>query len=282
MERSPVLIRRRKMFSGWAAAIMVALLAFGPRSAVADTIRISGAGSAIGTIHLIGEAFRKAYPDVPLVLFPSMDSSGAVKAVLAGDLDIGFCTRSLNDKERAGGAVEAKYARTPLVFGVNRAVHKTGLTLASAAEIYAGKRNQWEDGGRIRLVLKPPRHPDIQILKSMSPEMKAAVESALLRDGMIVAVNDQEAADLIENVPGAFGAISLALVLSEKRAICVLALNGIVPGVRALVDGSYPYSKTFYMVTRKNPPAAVRRFIDFVRSSAGASILAKNGQAAVR
>jgi ABC-type molybdate transport system substrate-binding protein len=36
------------------------------------------------------------------------------------------------------------------------------------------------------------------------------------------------------------------------------------------------------MVTRKNPPAAVRRFLDFVRSPAAAAILAKYGQAPVR
>jgi ABC-type molybdate transport system substrate-binding protein len=36
------------------------------------------------------------------------------------------------------------------------------------------------------------------------------------------------------------------------------------------------------MVTRKNFPDSVRRFIDFVRSPAGAAILAKNGQGAVR
>jgi phosphate transport system substrate-binding protein len=99
---------------------------------------------------------------------------------------------------------------------------------------------------------------------------------------MTVAMTDEDLANAIEKTPGAFGATTLALVLSGKRAIRLLALNGIVPSVRALVDESYPYSRTFFMVTRKHPPAAVRRFIDFVRSSAGASILAKNGQAAVR
>jgi ABC-type phosphate transport system substrate-binding protein len=49
-----------------------------------------------------------------------------------------------------------------------------------------------------------------------------------------------------------------------------------------MIDRSYPYSKTFYMVTRHNPSEAVRRFMDFVRSPEGAAILARNGQGAVR
>jgi phosphate transport system substrate-binding protein len=281
-EGNPILRRRGKTFSGWTAAILAALLSFGPRNALADTIRISGTGGAIGTIRFLGEAFRKVHPDIQVDIVQGMGSSGAIKAVLAGGLDIGLCSRPATEKERAQGAVDTRYARTPFVFGVHRTVKRTGLTLASVVEIYAGKRNRWEDGGRVRLVLRPPTDSDISILKNMSPEMNSAVEIAMRREGMIVAQTDQDAADVIENTPGAFGANTLALVLSEKRSIRVLALNGITPSVRAIVDGSYPYTKTFCMVTRKNPPAAVRRFLDFVRSPAAAVILAKYGQAAVQ
>jgi len=52
--------------------------------------------------------------------------------------------------------------------------------------------------------------------------------------------------------------------------------------VRTMADRSYPYTKTFFMVTRDNPSAAVLRFIDYVRSPAGSAILSKYGQAAVR
>lgn len=282
MEGNPILCPRRKGLFVWTAAILTGLLFFGNRNALADTLRISGTGGAIGTIRLIGESFRKIHPDVQVDIVPGMGSSGAIKAVLAGRLDIGLCGRPATGEELAQGAVDVRYARTPFVFGVHRTVKKTGLTMASAVEIYAGKRNRWEDGARLRLVLRPPTDSDIPVLKKMSPEMNAAVESALRREGMIVAQTDQDAADIIEKTPGAFGATTLALVLSENRAIRVLALNGIVPSVRAIVDGSYPYTKTFCMVTRNNPSAAVRRFLDFVRSPEAAAILTKNGQAPVR
>jgi phosphate transport system substrate-binding protein len=210
-----------------------------------------------------------------------MGSSGGIKATLAGRLDIGLSGRPLSGEERARGLQETKYARTPFVFAVHRTVEITGLTLKDVVEIYAGKRD-WENGKRIRLVLRPREDSDIPILKNMSPAMSAAVDIALSRKGMIVATTDHDAADAIEDVPGAFGGTTLALVFSEKRALRVLALDGVAPSVRTMIDRSYPYSKSFYMVTKSHPSAAVRRFMDFVRSPSGAAILSRNGQEAVR
>lgn len=274
--------RRRRTFPGFAVAALAGLVALGPRSAAADTIRISGTGGAMGTIRLLGEAFREIHPDVEIVLLPSIGSAGAVKAVLAGRLDLGVCARLLTAEERAQGAVQTIYARTPLVFGVNPAVRQAGVTLASVIEIYDGKRTRWRDGTRVRPVLRPPTDSDVPVLKGISPDLAPAVERALRREGMIVATTDDDVADALESIPGAFGAITLALVVSENRAIRVLALNGVVPSVETLLDGSYPHAKPFCMVTTQDPPDAVRRFIDFVRSPAGVSILAGNGQAAVR
>lgn len=280
-EGSPSLILRWMTCSLWAVFVLSVLPVSGTRTAVAETIRISGTGGAMGTMRILGEAFRKAHPDTHVVLFHGMGSSGGIKAALAGRLDIGLSGRPLSGEERARGIRETRYARTPFVFAVHQSVGITDLTLEKVAEIFAGKRD-WENGKRIRLVLRPQEDSDIKILKNMSPAMSAAVDVALRRSGMIVATTDHDAADAIENVPGAFGGTTLALVLSEKRAVRVLTLDGVAPSVRTMIDRSYPYSKTFYMVTKINPPAAVRRFMDFVRSPAGAAILSRNGQEAVR
>jgi phosphate transport system substrate-binding protein len=281
MEGRRFLTGRRRAFSGCAIAVLAMLLVSGSRSAAAEMIRISGTGGAMETMRILGEAFRKNNPEIRVEIMPGMGSSGSIKAVLAGRLEIGLSGRTLNGEERDQGAVETRYAKTPFVFAVNRTLKITGLTLEGVAGIYAGKRD-WEGGKRIRLVLRSPEDSDVPVLKGMSPAMSAAADIALRREGMIVATTDHDAADAIETVPGAFGGTTLSLVVSEKRALRVLALDGVVPSVRTMADRSYPYSKTFFMVTRKNPPVAVQRFIDFVRSPAGSAILSKNGQAAVR
>ena len=281
MEGSRFLTGRRRTFSGWAVAVLAVMLMSGSRSVAAETIRISGTGGAIETMRILGEAFRKNNPGIRVEILPGMGSSGGIKAVLAGRLEIGLSGRTLNGEERDQGAVETRYAKTPFVFAVNRTLKITGMTLDGVAAIYAGKRD-WEGGKRIRLVLRSQQDSDIPVLKGMSPAMSAAVDIAVRRKGMIIATTDDDAANIIESVPGAFGGTTLSLFLSEKRAFRVLALDGVVPSVRTMTDRSYPYSKTFFMVRRKDPSAAVRRFIDFVRSPVGSAILLKYGQAAVR
>ena len=271
----------RRRCPGWAIAALAVLLLTGARGVAAETIRISGTGGAMETMRILGEAFRKNNPGIRVEILPGMGSSGSVKAVLAGRLEIGLTGRTLTAGERDQGAVETRYAKTPFVFAANRTLKITGLTLDGIAGIYAGKRD-WEDGKRIRVVLRPPADSDIPVLKGMSPAMSAAVDIALHRKGMIVATTDHDAAEAIETVPGAIGGTTLAIVLSEKRALRVLALDGVVPSVRSMNDRSYRYSKPFFMVTRRNPPVTVSRFIDFVRSPEGSAILSKYGQAAVR
>ncbi|GAB4234393.1 MAG: hypothetical protein OHK0028_10570 [Deltaproteobacteria bacterium] len=258
-------------------AALAVSLSFGVRDAAADTVRISGTGGATGTMKILAGAFQRAHPGIRVEIQPGMGSSGSIRAVRAGKLEIGLSGRRLSAGEKAQGLLEVKYARTPFVFAVHRSVRISGLTTAGLAEIYAGRRD-WEDGRRLRLVLRPAEDSDIPVLKGISPAMSAAVDIAMRRRGMIVATTDHDAADAIESVPGAFGGTTLALVLSEKRPIRVLALDGVTPGIRTMADRSYRITKTFSMVTGRNPSAAARRFIDFVFSPAGAAVLSKCGQ----
>ncbi len=274
--------RRPKAFAAWAAAVAAALVAFGATSAAAQTIRVGGNGSAVAAFHELGEAFHKMHPEINVTVLRGLGSSGGIRATLAGQLDIGLSTRPWANEDRAPGYVQRLYARSLLAFAANEGVKADNLTLSEVAEIYSGRKTRWNDGRRIRLVLRPPTDSDMVQLQSMSPQMREAVAGALRREGMIVGVNDEDAADAIEKTPGGFGAATLAIILSEKRRVHVFALDGVLPSVRTLKDGSYPYVESYYMVTKRRPPPAVKALLEFVRSPAGDAILLKNGQVAAQ
>ncbi len=90
-------------------------------------------------------------------------------------------------------------------------------------------------------------------------------------------MTDQDAADGIERVPGAFGAPTLAQIKSEDRPLRALELNGVAPTIQNAVAGRYPHYKRLYVVAQPKPTAAVQRFIAFLRSPSGVEILASNG-----
>jgi phosphate transport system substrate-binding protein len=248
-----------------------------PVPAHADTIRLGGTGGALGAMKLLAKEFKKARSGDTVIVLPSMGSGGGIKALLSGALDIGLSSRPLTDAEQGRGLVCREYARTPLVIAVAKKSGVSGLTIQQVADIYAGKTRTWPDGTPVRLVMRPAAEFDTTLLKSMSAYMNRAVQDALSRKGMIVAVTDQDSADAIEKIPGALGTTTLAQIISEKRALKKLSFNGVDPGPKTIADGTYPYFKTFYLITGPDPSPLARQFIKFILSARGREILTGSG-----
>ena len=225
----------------------------------------------------LGQAFTTTRPDVHVTVLPSMGSSGGIKAVTAGHIQIGLSARAPSSAETAAGAIATEYGRTPFVFATAIQRPVTGITSAQLIGFYAGQVEQWSDGARVRLVMRPVGDADSELVKSLSPAMAQAKGMAEQRKGMAFAVTDQEAADSIEKIPGAIGTTTLAQILSEQRPLRALTLDGIAPDVHSIADGRYPLYKVLYLVTGPRPTPAAEAFIGFVRSPAGRDILRQTG-----
>lgn len=241
------------------------------------TITIGGTGTALGSFKELAEAFQKTHPDVKINILPSIGSGGGIKAVNEGSLDIGLSSRLLKDSEKQQGTMIVEYARTPFVFATAQKIEGLNFTLQDLAKIFSGETKTWADGTPIRLVLRPDTDMDTVLIKDMSPEIKEAVQKALLKDGMMVAATDQEAADALEKNRGAIGTSTLTQIISEKRALNILQLNGIKPSLKTLEEGKYSYYKTLYVVTSTKSDAVTKNFINFINSKEGRDLLMKTG-----
>lgn len=260
-----------------ALAIASTAMSFAGAAATAEEIRIGGTGNALGTMRLLGDAFGKQNPDVKVTVLPSLGTSGAIKAVPKGVLDIGLSSRPLTDEERKLGLIALEYARTPLVFAVSTKTQVRALTLDQIADIYSGRMVQWPDSSQIRPVLRQVGDDNTRQLKQMSPALDKALSAAEQRPGMPFATNDQEAADKMESIPGALGVTTLSLINSENRQLRALTLNGAEPTASNGASGRYPHAKRFFLITRSDPSAPVKRFTAFVHSPAGREILIRAG-----
>jgi phosphate transport system substrate-binding protein len=243
----------------------------------AQEIKVGGTGAALGTMHLLAQAYAKSKPDSKVTVLPSMGSGGGIKAVLAGAIQVAVTSRPLSDAEVNAGAVAIEYGRTPFVFATAAANSVTGITTPNLVDYYAGKVEEWPDGEKLRLVLRPIGDSDSEAIKAMSPAMRDAKSAAEQRRGMLFTVTDQETASAIEKVPGALGPSTLALLKSEKRALKALALDGVAPTTQNIANGRYPLSKQLLMVTGPRTLPAAHAFVSFIRSAAGREILEQNG-----
>ena len=268
---SPAAPWRRALFAGAALVMTVAA------SAQTQELRIGGTGAGLGTMQVLAQAYVKTAPGTKLVVLPSMGSGGGIKAVLAGAIQIGLSSRPLSDAEAKAGAVAVEYGRTAFVFATAVANPVAGITTQNLADYYAGKVDTWPDGAKLRLVLRPIGDSDSESIKAISPAMREAKLAAEQRKGMVFAVSDQEAASAVEKIPGALGPSTLALLLSERRALKALALDGVVPSAQNVANGSYPLHKQMLIVTGPKSPPEAQAFVSFVRSAAGRDILQQTG-----
>lgn len=243
----------------------------------ATAIRVNGSGSAMSMLKPLTEAYQHSNRQVEITVGKPLGSSGALKALLAGAIDIAVSSKPLSAEDAAKGARLFTYGKTPLAIVAEREVPATDLSSAQLEDIFAGRMTRWGQGPLLRLVLRPEGDVDTQILRAISPAMNQAVSHAQARPGMLVAVTDPEATALISRTPGGFGVSGLASVLGDGFPLKLLTLNGVAPTVDALANGTYPLAKDIHLViTGRTTPAAMA-FIAFIYSKPGRALARKAG-----
>jgi phosphate transport system substrate-binding protein len=247
-----------------------------------EELKIAGTGASISTMKRMGEGFQKIYPNTIANILPSIGSSGGIKAVIEGKIDIGLSYRTLKPDERSADIIEEPYGRTAFIFGVQESNTTTGLTLKEIEAIYAGKRNAWADGSPIRLILRPLSDGMSAYLANINPGLKSASEKAHSIPGVFVGMTDQEAVTQVEKTLGSLGITSASVVMSEKRRVRPLAVDGAAPTLSNLSDGKYPYPMTLFLIYKKERyQGAVKAFVEYVFSREGQKLLLENGQVAL-
>ncbi len=269
--------RSKAPFSLFALLTGLMLFPAGGLRAADKVITIGGTGCALGGMKEVARAFRERHPGVVVRFPPSLGSSGGIRALLAGAIDLALSSRPVSEEEQKKGVVSAEYARTPFIFVTSYKGRVPDLTIEKLVSIYSGVTRTWPDGVPLRVILRPAGDADTEYLEGMSSAMHEAVQAAHSREGMVTAVTDQDAADMIGRIRGGFGALTLAQLVAERRPLTPLSMNGVAPGLRALADGTYPYYKIFYLVAGPKTDRETRAFIQFVNSPEGRSILTKNG-----
>ena len=243
----------------------------------AEVVRISGTGDALGAIGLLAEAYMRVYPSSQIKVLASVGSSGAIKGVGQKRLDIGLTSGPLKEEARATGLVDIEYAATPTVVVVGTARKVKAMTRQRLVEVFSGAYSSWPDGTPVRPIMRRLSESNFENLMSLSPEIERAVRGAAERPGLPYANSDQEMADMMERVPGALGVATLGMVLSEKRDVQPLTIDGVAPTPENAASGRYPIHKRHFLITRTQASAEVTRFVAFVRSPDGRAILRAHG-----
>lgn len=263
--------------------------AFSAQAADDAKVTIGGAGPLIGTMELLAEAYNKVHGAGKVEAVPrdektnkvvSMTSQGGIKAAIGGTFKgggfIGFSSDRLTEEQRKQGGQSIEVARVALVFVVaEKMAPVDGLTTQQVIDIYSRKTREWRPGLPIRLVRRPLAESDNFILMENIPQLRPLITALLDPNseagrGLPLANDAQENATYIEQYeqhPGAFGTSSTNMLITEKRALKPLKLDGREPSAVNILNNTYPLQKPVLLVTGKVVTPEMRSFINFVETS---------------
>jgi phosphate transport system substrate-binding protein len=257
-----------KFRAGVALAVSVTVFSTMVASpAWSETVRIGGTGAATELMRELGAAYAKKVK-TEFEIVPSLGSSGAIGALADGVLDIAVSARPLKPEEQAKGLKTVSVLRTPFVIATSHPAPK-GLRSSDIALAYSSNTATWNDGIAMRVILRPKSESDTALISTMFPGMTAAVAAAQQRQDVPVAATDQDNAGLAERTSGSVIGSSLVQIMLEKRALRLVAIDGVSPTLAALEAGQYPYTKSLYVVVADKMSEVTAQFMAWLQSPDG-------------
>jgi phosphate transport system substrate-binding protein len=242
-----------------------------------ETVRINGSGTGLAMLNPLIKTYVESHPGISFEVDRPLGSSGSLKALAAGALDIAVISKALKPEEAEQGLKFSAFGKTPLAIVAGSRVPVKAISTADLEAIYSGKIRKWQNNENIRIVLRPLEDIDTKILRGLSPGMNEAITQAQTLRGMLTAVTDPESNQMVADTLGSIGTAGLAGLMVEGGSLTILPLNGVMPTLDSLANGSYPLAKEISFVTRNASSESALKFLDFVYSVKGRAIVKKVG-----
>lgn len=257
------------------------------------TIVIGGSSAMELVLHALTEEYSRQHPNVVFDLRGGGSTLGE-EAIRAGRYDIAASTLFPPDPEAGRPALpgDERLVRTPI--GLNALaiiVHPSntisGLSLVQLRDLFSGRVIDWQalgsDVGEVVLVSRE----DGAGARVLFEERVMGEERMALT--AVVMPGSQYVVDYVSRHPAAIAYVSRSHVVDwipgespihsqpagEPSPVKVLALEEHYPTREMIAQQQYALIQPLYLITSGPPSGQVRRFIDFVLSPAGQSIVAR-------
>lgn len=210
----------------------------------------------------------------------------AYQNLIDGKVDIIFAAGPSDEQLEAAKEKGVELKLTPIgreafVFFVNAANPVKGLTTEQIRDVYAGRITDWaEVGGKpgpIRAFQRPKNSGSQTMLEKImgsEPPMPAPEEDIATGMGGIIS----KTADYknYENAIG-YSFLYFATEMVQNGNIRLLEIDGVMPDKQAIRDRTYPFAAEFYAVTAGSDNPNVGRFLEWILSAEGQSLVEKTG-----
>jgi phosphate transport system substrate-binding protein len=257
------------------AAVLMSTASITMSAVAADKLVIKGSDTlGAKMVPQIAEAFKAKYGDVTFEIAAEGSSTG-VKAILTSTADIGMSSRDVKEKEMAdakAAGVDMQtivVARDAIAVIVNEANPISELTVDQVGQIFTGKVSDWSavDGkpGKISAYTRNTSSGTYKVFQSLAMNKEDYGENTQKMAG-----NEQIASE-VGNNPNGIGYVGLAYI--KTKGVKVVAVEGVMPEIKTVNDGSYVLARPLYYLSNGKPKGLAKKFVKFTLSKEGQKIV---------
>ncbi|WP_022666430.1 substrate-binding domain-containing protein [Desulfospira joergensenii] len=205
---------------------------------------------------------------IPVDLFIA-SSNSCIYRVMQDMTDVASSTRPIYRRHKDYGLIEIPFCKDPLAVIVNKALPVDELTSDQLRGIFSGSIANWKEvgGPNLKIWLVVP-HADTGAHKNFRRQIMKHKD--IQYDYMTY--KSTSVLDAVEGLPiGAVSFVSKGAQVIHPE-IKVLSIDEKKPG-----DSDYEYYQIFYLISKGKPAGSIAKFVDFIKSKEGKSIIKERG-----
>jgi phosphate transport system substrate-binding protein len=242
-----------------------------------NIVTISGSDTMFELTSTLAEEYMKENPGFSVKVEGGGTAAG-IRQLIKGEIDI--CTASRNLKPEEAKALADYYSSLGLVFLIAKDalsiyIHPENpvqnLTFNQLKKIYTGDIDNWKTVGGVDTLIQPvTRNPNSGTYLYFKDHILDAEEYG---DNSLILPTTREIVKYVEQNINAIGYGGMGYTGKIKH----IKIDGVEPSETNVRNDTYPIIRYLHFFTSKTPGGEVKRFIDWVLSPAGQSVVRKAG-----
>ncbi|TLS78425.1 ABC transporter substrate-binding protein [Mariprofundus erugo] len=253
--------------------------------AQAEIVEVAGSTTVRAMMEPAADAWHQLHPDV-VVTVRGGGSSAGFSSVLDGRAQIGMMSRELEPEElsllQQAGMVQVRIGFDAVAVVVSEPLYLRGgiaaLKKEEIAAIYRGDIRNWlQLDGPDRPILVIDKEKERGTRQVFAGYILDSTHGDSLPEAVVVGPN-HDMKTLLQASDQAIGFLPFGETGDHLHALRVIdGGHHYVADTGSVRDGSYPLSRSLYVLHKKDAPAYVQAFVEFLCSPHGQAILRNSG-----
>ena len=250
------------------------------KSLSAERVIVSGSTTVLPLGEAEAEEFNSLQKDCEVTVTGGGTGAG-ITAIVEGRSNIAMASREITTDENS--TYGDKFQRFDIgydgvVIAVSKSVYDSGvksLTTEEVKKIYAGEIKNWKELGGLNAEIYAIAREQGSGTRNTFNEDIMGDENVETPGVSTTAMGSSEVKTAIVGSNNAIGYLGFSYI--EGGDIRVITLDGVLPDVQTIKDGSYKLHRHLYLYTFGEPKPCAQKFIDFVNSAEGRKVTEENG-----